>query len=484
MKHFPAALRTALCTAFCLLFLAGAPCLADEWNDSFSPPRPYRVLRDIAVRGGPGNQHERLGSVSEGDVLRVQEIVNGWNRFDFQGRQGWLFKRYLRPMAAGEPEQPGSTSPDTAPQEQPPQEQPPAPLPDPFAPAEPDTAAPAEPDPTLPTLPTLPVASPAPVPAEPDPLTQALEEIARGQISEPPTPAPEPAPEPAPVPAPALDPAPPLVPAEPLPPAEPSPDQPPHASEALDTPRVEIEPGLPQQPEPAASAEPAASVEPETPPLPPDDLADEAETPPMEEEAVVPPLPASAAPAAPVEPETPPLPPDDLADETETPPMEEEAVVPPLPASAAPVEPGASFPPSEEEGEYVAALQPRPEASEKRLRPKRAPAPGDMLEHGCERFISIIPEEKSDAVLTAVLQGQLSPGGQTCYRLLALADWNVSALLQAPEGASFDIFTPEQGRVAASMRAWAQLMQVSGDKYFVIRAGEAPGAFTFELTVR
>jgi hypothetical protein len=441
MKHFPAALRTALCTAFCLLFLAGAPCLADEWNDSFSPPRPYRVLRDIAVRGGPGNQHERLGSVSEGTVLRVHEIVNGWNRFDFQGGQGWIFKRYLRPMAAGEPEQTGRTSP-----EPPPQEPPPAPLPAPLAPAEPDTAAPAEPDttlpadppapapaepdPILPTLPILPADPPAPVPARPDPLTRALEEIAKGEVSEPPASESAPALAPPPVPPP--------VPAEPLPPAEPSPEQPPDAPEEQEASSLEVEPGLPPQPV----------------------LTDA------------------------VEPETPPLPPEEPSDEAETPPMEEEEVVPPLPEPATPAGPAASSPSSEEEGEYLAALQPDTESREQRRRPKPVQPAGEMLEHGCERFMSIVPEEKPDAELTAVLQGDLPPGGQACYRLLALADWNVSALLQAPEGISFDIFTPEQGRVAASMRAWAQLMQVSGDKYFVIRAGEASGAFTFELTVR
>lgn len=76
---------------------------ADEWNDSFTEPHPYKLLRGIAVRGGPGNDTSRLGALSEGDVIQVSEIINGWHKFDFQGQDGWIFKRYLRPMAAGEP---------------------------------------------------------------------------------------------------------------------------------------------------------------------------------------------------------------------------------------------------------------------------------------------------------------------------------------------------------------------------------------------
>ncbi len=91
----------ALLLVACVL-LSGSPVLADEWNDAFSPPRPYRVLRDIAVRNGPSNDAQRLGSISKDDVVRVHEIVNGWNRFDYLRQQGWVFKRYLRPMAAGE----------------------------------------------------------------------------------------------------------------------------------------------------------------------------------------------------------------------------------------------------------------------------------------------------------------------------------------------------------------------------------------------
>ncbi len=460
MKYNTAARITVLCTAFSLLFLAGAPCLADEWNDSFSPPRPYRVLRDIAVRSGPANKHERLGSVSEGDVLRVHEIVNGWNRFDFQGRQGWLFKRYLRPMAAGEPEQLGQGKTEPAPREQPHSE-------DPRPPAAPDTA----------------------VSADPDVLAQALAELAKEQV--PASPDPGPAPN-----------------SHLPPPQEPPAAQPAEQVQDLPDgqPRLEIEPGLLLQPGP---------LEPETPVPPLDepvqDLPEKSGTPLLEIEPGLPLQPAPPAPTATpsslteqpkgleaspvlvepettpqsgvVEPETPPLPPDALTDESETPPMEEEADVPPLPSLAAPA---ASARPGEEEGTYVAALQPLPEPGimEPQHLPKRTPHPAGSHEHGCERFISILPEEKPGAGRTAVLQGELSPGGQACYRLLTLADWNVSALLKAPEGASFDIFTPDQGRIAASMRAWAQLMQNSGDKYFVIHAGEASGAFTFELTVR
>jgi len=87
---------------FLSLLLIASSVNADEWNDSFSPPRPYRVLRDIAVRAGPGNSHSRLGAVSQGEVLLVSQIVNGWHQFAYHGKQGWIFKRYLRPMAAGE----------------------------------------------------------------------------------------------------------------------------------------------------------------------------------------------------------------------------------------------------------------------------------------------------------------------------------------------------------------------------------------------
>lgn len=94
------------CLLLCLLLLLLAfPAVADEWNDNFSQPRRYRVLRDIAVRNGPGNSHQRLGSVAKDDVVRVHQIVNGWHQFMYNGHKGWIFKRYLRPMAAGEGEQ-------------------------------------------------------------------------------------------------------------------------------------------------------------------------------------------------------------------------------------------------------------------------------------------------------------------------------------------------------------------------------------------
>ena len=358
-------------------FLAAGSCLADEWNDSFSTPRPYRVLRDIAVRGGPGNKNERLGSVGQGKVLQVREIINGWHRFDFDGKQGWIFKRYLRPMAAGEPEVPAK--PEPAPKKPEPQSKKGTPSQQVDKAQEPAHAEAKD------------TRSP-----ENDAVAQALAELSKER------PLPE------------------------------TPEEPPVKDWTEATPKEQA---------PALSEKPAIGKQADTPPAPPN-LEEAEETPPQEEETEVP------------EPQA--------LREHET---------NPAPSSR------------EEDAPMVASIDPGTE-----LKPKRkilkAPASDSDMGNTCTRYQSIIPEESSKGVLFAAIEGHVEPGQKACLRILALKDWHLAVWLNAPEGVSFEIFTPEKGRIATSMRGWAHHVKVTGDKLFVITPGDSPADYTFSVETR
>ncbi len=74
---------------------------ADDWNDTFHPPRSYEILRSIVVRSGPGNHFPTAGSVREGQIVPVESITSGWCLLELpEGGKAYLFKRYLRPVGA------------------------------------------------------------------------------------------------------------------------------------------------------------------------------------------------------------------------------------------------------------------------------------------------------------------------------------------------------------------------------------------------
>lgn len=347
--------RLLLCL---LLLLLALPAAADEWNDSFSTPRRYRVLRDIAVRDGPGNSHRRLGSVARDDVVRVHQIVNGWHQFMYDGQKGWVFKRYLRPMAAGE----GDSARQSA-----------------------DT--------------------PEATPKQDDAVKEALQDLKR-------QPEPPDQEEQAPLAHLIFDKD-----------AEPGPD-PAQKSDSPDPAQAANESAPASETTPSAQASPEAASEPTPEP------ASEPTSEPASEAAFGP----------------------EALPEEEMPPQEEPSA------------------PREEAGadEQVAAATPEPEPEKPRA-PLRKLGKADIA--ACERFISLQPGLKSGQ---ASFQGTLKPGQNACFRILALDGWTLEVTLDSSkDSARFDVFTPTQGRMVATMKAWAHPVARSGDKQIVVYSNEA-----------
>lgn len=91
--------RWVLLILLCIGGFLYATAVADEWTDTFDPPREYTLKQTIGVRSGPGNDHEYLGTLDKGAILRVDKIEKGWHRFKHtDGKYGYIFKRYLESM--------------------------------------------------------------------------------------------------------------------------------------------------------------------------------------------------------------------------------------------------------------------------------------------------------------------------------------------------------------------------------------------------
>lgn len=59
----------------------------------------YLVSTDVFVRSGPSKSYGKVGSVRGGTRVTVTGEDGGWLKVSFSGGSGWVYKRYLSPVA-------------------------------------------------------------------------------------------------------------------------------------------------------------------------------------------------------------------------------------------------------------------------------------------------------------------------------------------------------------------------------------------------
>lgn len=64
---------------------------------------PAMVTTDLNYRGGPGVQHQRLGTIPAGRTVDVRGCIQGfgWCRIYWAGRTGWVSGTYLAYLERG-----------------------------------------------------------------------------------------------------------------------------------------------------------------------------------------------------------------------------------------------------------------------------------------------------------------------------------------------------------------------------------------------
>ena len=65
--------------------------------------KPYRVLADVNVRQGPGNDFPRGGSLARGTKVRVIGEHKGWLQIRLShGTDGFVYKKWLEAEGSGD----------------------------------------------------------------------------------------------------------------------------------------------------------------------------------------------------------------------------------------------------------------------------------------------------------------------------------------------------------------------------------------------
>ena len=63
-------------------------------------PSPYVKLSDptssLSVRQGPGTNTEKIGQLSDGDIVTILERGDVWHKIDFNGAEGYVFAAYIK----------------------------------------------------------------------------------------------------------------------------------------------------------------------------------------------------------------------------------------------------------------------------------------------------------------------------------------------------------------------------------------------------
>lgn len=62
------------------------------------PGRPYRVLADVNVRQGPGNDYARVATLPEGSTAMVTGERLGWLEVRLESGSGWVYGKWLRDL--------------------------------------------------------------------------------------------------------------------------------------------------------------------------------------------------------------------------------------------------------------------------------------------------------------------------------------------------------------------------------------------------
>jgi hypothetical protein len=410
-----------------LLFavLCPSPCAADEWNDSFSPPRAFVMNATMPLHDGPSNGTGKLGPVDKGSIVFVSTIAKGWCRLQTKdGRSGYIFKRYLVPVDPTPDKQPSpKPEPKVEPKPEPkvvepvaPPKTEPRPKPEPkvVEPVAPPKAEPLVPqqEPPVEIKRPAPLALPRREPVRPEPSRLDTAVAAAKPAPEPVAkPAPEPVAKPAPEPAPkaAVEPA-------PKPPVEPAP-------------KVAAEPAPPRQ---APKQTPTQGII-----LPIEEPVKTARLDPNKE---IEPRPTRFEGKG-----------DDDAG-----------------------------------GQRIAARDVKQDAAPGRETLEeplgRASGARKALDAaGCSRYL---PLRFGQGAAAATAENVLNSGGQDCYRFLALKDHKLDIALSSTGGAVFDLYTPISGQIVSDQAQCLFHTRSAGDKILVVKSNKDNTAYKLSLIIR
>jgi hypothetical protein len=145
-------------------------------------PMPFGMIvaADVPARSGPGNEYDVVGTLDQGDVVRIWGIEEGWYKVQSEqfDRHVWVYMRFAQEMAALPTSPPPPTDTPSPP------------------PADTPTASPTLPQPSSPTLTLTPTPSPlaTATPTLPAPPSPTPPSLATATPTLPPPPSPTPTP--------------------------------------------------------------------------------------------------------------------------------------------------------------------------------------------------------------------------------------------------------------------------------------------------
>lgn len=59
----------------------------------------YTVRSDVFMRSGPSKSFDKVGTAHGGAQVKVLDEDGGWMKVSFAGGSGWIYQRYLAPVA-------------------------------------------------------------------------------------------------------------------------------------------------------------------------------------------------------------------------------------------------------------------------------------------------------------------------------------------------------------------------------------------------
>lgn len=100
---------------------------------------------------------------------------------------------------------------------------------------------------------------------------------------------------------------------------------------------------------------------------------------------------------------------------------------------------------------------------------------------GCSKYL---PLRFGQGGAAATAENNLNPGGQDCYRFLALKDHKLDIVLTSTSSAVFDLYTPLSGQIISDQAQCLFQTRSSGDKVIVVKAGKDNATYKLNLTIR
>jgi len=108
MKKYLTYIMTAFAAAAFFIFSVPVTVLADNEAEITEMAAQGEIISDVNVRKGPGTDHEKIGTVREGDIVTVTgQSHDGWYRIEYQGAEGFIYGQYMTVIStvSEEPEQ-------------------------------------------------------------------------------------------------------------------------------------------------------------------------------------------------------------------------------------------------------------------------------------------------------------------------------------------------------------------------------------------